>query len=314
MKFERNQVLLAKVESTQGVDAEPTAANNAIKSAVISITIDGQELTDPTVKGSISAEPRRYTNKTVTLSIPVVLKGSGTAGLPPEISPLLQCCACKETIVDTSGSEEVNYKPVNTAADMKTSTVYVYKDGLLVKVTGCMGNFSLSSQAGEFAQITFNLQGKFLSATDASNPSSPTYQDVDPVEVKAYGLTFGSYDDGIIRDFGFETGNTVVSRRNLNAPDGLEPYFVTAREPLWNANIEAVAESESSFFDYFDDRTTTAVTFTHGSTAGNKVIFSAPKANYDAPTFSAEDSILMYGLGGQLLENAGQDNFTLTFK
>lgn len=314
MKFERNQVLLAKIETTQGTDAEPTAADNAIKSGVIGITIDGQELTDPTVKGSISAEPRRYSNKTVTLSIPVVLKGSGTAGLPPEISPLLQCCACKETIVDTSGSEEVNYKPVNTAADMKTSTVYVYKDGLLVKVTGCMGNFTLSSPAGEFAQITFNLQGKFLSAADSANPSSPTYQDVDPVEVKAYGLTFGSYGDGIIRDFGFETGNTVVSRKNLNAPDGLEPYFVTERNPIWNANIEAVAESDSAFFSYFSNRTTTAMTFTHGSIGGNKVIFSAPKGNYDAPTFSSEDSILMYGLGGQLLENAGQDNFTLTFK
>ena len=314
MKFERNQVLLAKVESTQGTDAEPTAAANAIKSAVIGVTIDGQELTDPTIKGSISAEPKRYTNKTVTLSIPVVLKGSGEAGTAPEISPLLQCCACKETVVSTLGSEEVNYKPVNTAADMKTTTVYIYKDGLLIKVVGCMGNFTLSSPAGEFATITFNLQGKFAGATDATNPASPTYQNVDPVEVKAYGLTFGSWDDGIIRDFGFETGNTIVSRKNLNAPDGLEPFFVTARDPIWNTTLEAVSESESSFFDYFDDRTQTALTFTHGSVAGNKVIFNAPKANYDPPTMSSEDSILMYGLGGQLLENSGEDNFTLTFK
>lgn len=314
MKFERNQVLLAKVETTQGVDAEPTASANAIKSGVIGITIDGQELTDPTVRGSISAEPKRFTNKTVSFTIPVVIKGSGTAGVAPECSPLLQSCALKETVVSTSGSEEVNYKPSNTAANMKTSTIYVYKDGLLVKAVGCMGNLSASCQAGEFGVFNFTLQGKFAGAIDATNPASPVYQDVDPVEVKNYGLAFGSWADGIIREFGFETGNTTVSRKNLNAEDGLEPFFVTARDPLWSSNIEAVSESDNAFWENFEERNTFAISFTHGSEAGNKVLFSASKANTDAPTFSSEESILMYGLGGQLLETSGEDNFTLTFK
>lgn len=310
MLFERNQALLAKIETTPGTDAIPVAASNAVASGVVGITIDSTEINSITIKNSISASPTAYSGHTATLSIPVELKGSGTAGTAPEISPLLQCCACKETKTDSA----VSYAPVNSAASMKTSTIYLYRDGLCFKIVGCSGNFILSCPAGEYAVITFNIQGKVASIADAANPTGMVYQSVNPVEVKNYGFAFGEWEDAVARDFGFETGNTVSARKNINAVDGLEPFFVTARNPLWNSNIEAVLEATNSFWSDFQNRDTVTLGFTHGSTSGNIIEFEAPAANFDAPGMSSEDSINMYALSGQMLESDGEDNFTLTFK
>ena len=309
--FERNQVLLAKVETTRGVDAVPTATNNAIKCAVINPTVDGQQLDNPVVKNSISAEPKKFVNKEMSFSIQTPLKGSGTAGTAPEISPLLQSCAMSET-VDSGVS--VAYSPVNSDASMKSCTIYLYKDGVCYKAVGCMGNFSVSNSAGEYPMITFNMRGKFVSVADAVNPSSPVYQSTEPIEVKAYGFKFGSWEDAVCRNFDFETGNTITSRRNINAADGIESSGITARDPLWSANIEAVLEATNGFWSDFINRSTVALEFSHGTVAGNIVEFSAPAVNYDAPTPSSEDGINMYGLGGQMLEDEGEDNFTLTYK
>ena len=309
MLFERNQIVLAKIEATAGTDSAP-AGTDAVKCDLADVTVDGKQLTDLAVRGSISAEPRRFVNKTVKATIRVAVKGSGAAGTASEISPLLQACALEETV---SAGVSVAYTPLNTAADMKTCTIWIYKDGLCVKAVGCMGELSFVGQAGEFAVFTFDMQGKFASAGDVTN-ATPTYDDVDPVEVKAAGFEFGAYTTAVARNFGFNTGNNLVARPNVNAADGLEPFMVTGRDPQWNSTIEAVLEATNPFWGDFIDRDSVALEFTHGSVAGNIVVFAAPAANYDAPKFAGEDSIQMYNLSGQLLEDSGEDNFSLTFK
>jgi len=307
--FERNQVVLAKIETTKGTDATPTGTN-AILCDVVNPTVDGQSLENNVVRSSISAMPQKFVNKTVRATIAVRVKGSGTAGTPPEFSPLLQCSGLKET---ATASTKVEYTPVNSASDQKTATLYIYKDGLLIKAVGGMANMSFSGRYGEYGSFTFEYEGIFAGALDASNPT-PTYDSTEPIEMKSEGFAFGEWDDAVAREFGFETGNTIISRGNINSDTGLMPYLITARDPRWSANIESVLESENTFWGDYQDRDTVALSLTHGATAGNIVEFSAPKANFDAPTFNSENSLNMYDLGGQLLEDSGEDNFKITFK
>lgn len=310
--FSRNQIVLAKVEASRGVDASPTGSD-AILCEVINPTVDGQTLENRVVRGSISEQPTKYTNKTVKATIVVPMKGSGTAGVAPEFGPLMQACAMKETLVDTEGSEAAKYRPTNSDSEMKTVTLYIFKDGLRIKAVGCMGNMKFAGKYGEYPTLTFDMEGIFAGAGDASNPT-PTYDTTDPVEMKSEGFAFGEWDDAVAREIGFETGNTLVSRGNINAANGIMPYVVTARAPKWSASIEAVLESENTFWGDFEDRDTVELGFTHGTEAGNIVEFSAPKANFNAPSFSEENSLNMYSLGGQLLENSAADNFEMVFK
>ena len=178
--FERNQVVLAKIETTKGTDATPTGTN-AILCDVVNPTVDGQSLENNVVRSSISAMPQKFVNKTVRATIAVRVKGSGTAGTPPEFSPLLQCSGLKET---ATASTKVEYTPVNSASDQKTATLYIYKDGLLIKAVGGMANMSFSGRYGEYGSFTFEYEGIFAGALDASTPT-PTYDSTEPIEMKS---------------------------------------------------------------------------------------------------------------------------------
>jgi len=188
----RNQLLLAKVESTKGLDAAPTAALNAILADLVDVSFDIQKIQAPEVRRSISEAPERPGRKKASFTIRVALKGSGEAGVAPEIAPLLQCCALKQTIVSDVGLEEVNYKPVSTEADMKTATVHLFYDGRAVKAVGCTGNFSISAPPGEIAIATFNLQGSLSFNGDEAMPSGESYQDVTAAVVESGNFSFGS--------------------------------------------------------------------------------------------------------------------------
>lgn len=314
--FERNQVVLVKIEPTAGIDAVPTGTD-AVLCDVVNPTVDGKSLENSSVRNSISAQPKRFTSKTVKASISFKAKGSGTAGIAPEFGPLLQCCALKETVVDTEGSEEVNYKPTSIATEMKTVTIYIYKDGLLIKAVGCMGNLKFSGKYGDYAVFTADIEGIFAGVVDAVNPTA-TYDSVEPIELKNEGFAFGAWSDAVAREFGFETGNTLVARGNINAPTGLMPYLVTVRDPQWSSSIEAVLEATNTFWEDYQNRDTVALSLTHGTVSGNIFIFEAPAANFDAPSFSSDNSLNMYSLSGQLLEDDSDTpvlpNFTLTFK
>lgn len=311
MLLDKNQVLLAKVESTKGTDANPTASADAILCSVVNPTVDGQNLQNPVVRNSISAMPNKYVNKEMTFQIELPLKGSGTAGVAPEFGPLLQACGLGESVTENTS---VAYSPVSSESAMKSVTVYLYKDGILFKAYGCVADVSSANSAGEYPMLTFNVRGKFGGVSDSTNPASPVYDETDPIEVKDYGFKFGTWANGVIRDFGFETNNTITTRRNINAEDGIESSGVTARDPQYSATVEAVPESTHPFWQNYTDNETSALEFTHGTVAGNIVTFSAPKANYNAPSSSSEDGIFMYSITGQLLEDDGNDNFTLTFK
>lgn len=309
MLFTRNQVLLAKTETTKGVDATPDGTN-AIKCDVVNPNVAGKEIVIPAVRSSISAVAKKFVNKTVSFSIPVAVKASGAAGTAPEISPLLKACAMTEAIAtDTS----VTYKPTNSDSNMSSCTIYLYKDGLLIKAVGCVGNMKFQGVAGEYALFTFEMEGIFTSATDASNPT-PTYDSTDPVEVKSAGFSFGTWSDAVARSFHFETGNNIKQRPNVNAADGLAANVITSRDPSYSATIEAVLEATNSFWGDFKNRDKVALDFAVGSVAGNKVSFSMPKANFNPPTFNDEDSLQMYELSGQLLEDSSEDNFTIVFE
>lgn len=309
MLFSRNQVVLAKIETVRGTDAVPTGAD-AILCEVVNPTVDGQSITNNVVRASISAEPDKFVNKTVRATIVVRAKGSGEAGVAPEYAPLLKSCALKENVVEDTS---VDYTPSNSDSTMKTSTIYIYKDGLLIKAVGCMGNFRFDGRYAEYPSFTFDMEGIFSSASDASNPT-PTYDETEPVEMKSEGFKFGTWANAVARDFSFESGNSLVSRGNINAATGLMPYAITARDPRWNSNIEAVLESEHPFWQNFQNSERVALELTHGSVAGNIIEFEAPKATIAAPAFSEESSINMYGVSGQLIEDEGEDNFKITFK
>lgn len=309
MLFARNQILLAKVEADAGVDAAPVAAD-AVRCAEINPEVDGINLERLDIS-TLSALQEKLINKKIRMSITVHLKGSGAAGTAPEWGPLARACGLKQTLTPATRAE---YKPTNTASEMESVTLYLYKDGLLWKVVGAMGNMRVNYESGNYVNATFDMEGKYESVEDTAMVASPVYDDLDPIQVQEAGLTFGDWDDAVAPSFSFNTGATITDRLDINSEEGIHSKIITARDPRWEASIEAVLETENSFWADFLALDTAALAVAHGAETGNIIEFAAPKASFSAPRTSNNNSILMYDLGGQLLENTGADNFTITVK
>jgi hypothetical protein len=310
----RNQILLAKIETNKGVDAEPAVAN-AILTDLVDVSFDVQKITMPEVRRSLAEAAERIGRKKAVFTIKAALKGSGTAGTPPEISALLQCCALKQTIDSTEGLENVNYKPVSAEADMKTATIYHYCDGRLVKAVGCTGNYTISAPPGEVAIITFNVSGKLSFNGDAAMLTGESFQDVVAPVVESGGFVFGSFATAVVNDFSLESGNNIIDRLDINSVGGLKTSMVVSRNPTWSAAVEATTEAVKAWFDNFEDRVKEQVSFLIGSVSGNKVEILLPQAVInDGLNLTNNNGIASFNLSGQAVENTGDDNYTLTFK
>jgi len=312
----RNQLLLAKVETPEGTDALPTAALNAILSEPVTVNPDIARITSNVVRASISVTKYRIGRKKVGFNIKVELKGSGTAGTPPEISPLLQACGLKETIVSTEGTEEVNYKPVSASADQKSCTIYYYYDGKLIKGLGCKGNCEIAITPGEIAILTFDLQGRHGGETDVAIPSGAVYQETVPAVVESGGLSIGSFADGVISNLGLSTANEIIDRLDVNSPEGLKGTMIVSRDPSLSMSVEATTEAVKAWWGNFTGRVEEPVDIQIGSTAGNIATIVVPKTCISEGVSSPKDSngIVTYDLTCQALEDAGDDNYTITFK
>src|SRR5690606_13368485 len=116
------------------------------------------------------------------------LYGSGSVALPPRIGALLKACSMGETI--NSGSSVV-YEPVSTG--QSSVTLYIYMDGVRHIVTGAMGTFKITGEAGKQAVIDWTFTGIYNTPSDQSLPS-PTFEStVDSVPlIKSAGLTLNS--------------------------------------------------------------------------------------------------------------------------
>lgn len=311
MMLNNNQLLTAKVEASYGVDPSPVAASNAILAAPVESRLDVAKLNLSAVRRSISAQKITLGRKMADFTITVDLKGAGSAGSAPEFGCLLQACAMTETL--NTGVSAV-YKPENDAGSMKSVTIYFYYDGRLRKAVGCMGNFTLTLPPGGIPQIVFNLRGKLASDADAALPTDQVYQSTEPVVVESAGVSFGSFNDAVIRNLSYVTGNQITDRMDVNSTEGVKGVFVGGRDPRLSASVEATLEATKTWFANFENRVEEAVDATVGTVAGNIVTISIPKFCVDEGLDPMnENGIILFGLSGQALEDSSEDNITITF-
>lgn len=304
------QLLLVKIEVTEGTDPTPTKTDNAVLCADVVPGYAFEKLERLALSQSISAVKDLIGQETIDFTISVEAKGSGDNDTPPEISPLLKSCGLTETITP---STSVAYAPTAPTDTWGSCTIYLYKGGILWKANACRGNVRFNAEAGAYGTFTFQMSGKFGGVSDAAVPASPTYQSTIPVIVASAAFSFGAFNNAVIRSFSFDSGNQVSKRPDINSAQGLKGYVVGRRDPNYSVKVEAELEADHPFWGDLRARTEEALDLTIGSVAGNIVAFAAPKAASRNIAVNGENGIQMYDINGQLLENAGNDNYTITF-
>lgn len=311
MALTRKRLILAKIESTYGTDSTPLGANAVLIRNLEVTPLQADTVNRELITPWLGTSQQLLAQTRVELTFEVELAGSGTAGTAPAYGPILKSCALSETIVT---STSVTYAP---RSDFPTSgsscTIYFHNDGIRHKVTGCRGTFTLNTEVGQIPYISFTMTGVYNAPTDETLPT-PTYGNQAPPLVFKHTNTASfsifSYS-GCLQSLEFEMGNEVLYRELVGCT---KEVLVVNREPSGTVMIEAPAIATKDFFSIALGSSTGSITFTHGTTAGNIVTFTAAQSDLGAPTYADQDGVQMLELPFIATpSNSGNDEISLAF-
>ncbi|WP_444891780.1 hypothetical protein ACJJIE_00005 (plasmid) [Microbulbifer sp. TRSA001] len=233
------------------------------------------------------------------------IKGSGTAGTPPEVAPLLRACGMAETI---TASTSVEYQPASE--DHESATLYFHEDGSLYILTGVRGTFSTALTAGEVGKFSFTLTGHVSGPSDASLPVA-SYSDVVPPPAIKMPFTVGGYG-AVISSLSLDTGNSIATPSDIAAEDGYGEIIINDRKVSGSFDPEGTLVSTKNWVGEWQDGTTQAINSgAIGSTAGNQFSLSIPQGWYKEVGPGDRDGLRTYDIGFGAA--GGDDAFTLAY-
>lgn len=307
VKFKRNTTLLAKVETTAGVDSVPTAADHSLE--IIDTTPEPnfspveREIQTSSRSGKAPLSGAKFTEVTFSTE----LHGSGSAGTAPRIGALFQACGCAETVSASS----VVYTP--TTDNLKTVTLYIERDGVFHKITGAMGNAKIILAVNSLPTVEWSFSGVYNAPVDSAI-ATPTFDGINPVPVQSAGLTYNSISTLVASQWDCDFGNEVVQRPDLNASTGIAGFTAPTIKPVMTFDPE---QESISTIDWWSDMLTTTRSFTIGpigSVSGNIFEFSSQYTMVETVNSQDRDGINVDAITARCSTSSGDDNFTLTFR
>lgn len=310
MALTRKRLLLAKLETTYGTSAAPAGGDALIVTNLevspLQIELLDRELIQPYLGNSEKVVGQRM----ASVNFDVELAGSGTAGTAPAWGPLMQASGFAETIV---ASTSVTYSPVSTG--FKSVTLDFNADGTKHLITGARGTWTLNLNTGEIPKISFEFMGIY-NPVISSAAVTPTFANqADPVVVNSANTTAVSVFsfNACLESFSLALGNENPFRQLAGCS---QQVLITDRAPSGEMSIESPTvgsgAGQKDFFAAVSAQTLGAVTWQHGQTAGNRVVFNAPTCNLDSPSYGDSDGVQMLSLPYMPIpSSAGDDEFTI---
>lgn len=317
-RYIKNTAIVAKRETTSGVDAVPTGAANGM--AVSDVSINPLNLT--TVQrnlllgafGSAGALPGA---RFVEVSFTVEMVGGSGAGVAPAWSPLARACALAEVI---SAGVRVDYTPITR--NTESVSIYVEDDGLVHKLIGARGNLALpwavnALPLGRFRFLALDggQQAVSLGALDVSAWQMPQVITTDNSGDVTLGATLNTTGAPAF------TGGTAYVSRGLDIDLGLqvnhvpllgaESIDITDRVVVVRTDLDLTAAQEISQYTALIGATRQSVGLIHGTVAGRRSALFVPSMQLTGVGKADEQGRRLVSLTGEATITSGNDEFRL---
>lgn len=305
----RNEVILAKIESTYGTDSSPAGADAVAVANIIQPNVaENARFADrPVVRGgSIGKASPLFGGSLFGLQFDVEVKGSGTAGTAPEYGPLLRSCGFGQAIV---ASTSVTYNPTSTFGTNTSCTIYYWQDGLRYRLTGCRGNVTFRGTVGEVMILSFTMVGRKTDGdpTDTALPT-PTLDATTPTTfLGANFLSIGGSYYPAFTELTLDMGMAVTPGANANSANGYGEIRLSERDVRGTIDPEMTLVAVQDWIDQWEAGTLRAINFARGA-AGNIVTVNVPRARYIEPGFDDRDGIRTLSLGFKAEEDTSLNN------
>jgi hypothetical protein len=265
----RNQALLAKIEGSEGVDAAPVPASDAILIENLQVSYDPKVEQTNEHTGSLDSRGPIPGGMAVKLSFDVYLKGSGSAGVAPEWGVLMQACGWSETLTAAAVPVAAEAAAAGSAHSLTlgtgaAATAQLYR-GMPLVLAGNPAAGETSYIADYTASRVAQLASEFSPALDTSTtyqiPANVLYR---PVSTGIPSLTFYAYRDGkLLKVIGSRgTGSLQLNSGKagrikfqftgmfLSQSDAPVPastlVFDSTRPPIWKQGRALVARIRAS--------------------------------------------------------------------
>jgi len=305
----RKRLILIETEATYGTDPTPDGADAVLVRDLNITPLQSDVVSRDLVRPYLGASEQLLANTRVECTFSVELAGSGTAGTAPAYGKALKACGLSETVVSTTS---VTYAPVS--ASFSSVTIYYNIDGVLHKVTGARGTFTLNGTVGQIPTIDFTFTGIYNTPTDTAAPT-PTYANqATPVIFKAGNTTdfqLLSYA-GCLQSVSFDIGNTLVYRELVGCA---KQTLLTDRRSTGSVTLEAVTMATKNYFTAaLTDSSLGNLLFQHGQTPGNIVDFASTKIDIGDVSYGDQDGIAMLTIPYTAVPStAGNDEFSIVY-
>lgn len=305
----RKRTILAKIESSYGVDPTPTGAANAILVRNLDVSpLNGDVVPRDNIRPFLGNFDQLVASTNVACTFEVELAGAGTAGSAPAYGPLLKACGMAETL---NALTSAVYAPVS--ASFASVAIYVNVDGVLHKILGARGTWEIMITAKGIPYLRFSFVGLYSTPTDSAAPVVDYAAFQAPLVANTANTTAFSFDgfSGLLQSLSMNLGNEVVHRELI----GSETVNITDRKAAGTMVIEAPLMASKNFFTFAETGDTGALSILHGSAAGNKVQIDAPRCSIGNPSYSDDNGVQMLTLAFSAVpSSAGNDELTLTVK
>jgi hypothetical protein len=304
----RKRLLLAKTETTYGTSAAPSGSDAVLVRNLEITPLEADVVSRDLIRPYLGNYEALLGNPRVKVTCEVELAGSGTAGTAPRYNPLLLACGLASTVVATTS---VTYAPVSSS--FSSCTIAYNIDGVQHLVTGCRGTFTLNCQLGQIPTLQFEMTGIFNTPTDIALPAATYASQASPLIFRAdnsSAFSFMGYS-GCLMSVQFNLAADTVYRELVGCT---KQVLITDRKPAGTVVIEAPTMALKNYFTDALGTSTGSLTFLHGTTAGNKVTFTASQADVTQPTYSDSDGVHMLNIPYIATPTtAGNDEFSLAF-
>jgi hypothetical protein len=196
------------------------------------------------------------------------------------------------------------YTPVSQ--NFESVTLYLYLDGILHKITGARGTFTMAAEAGNYGKMTFEFMGNRVDPIDAQLPVTAVYESTLPPQFHLAQVRMDS-EDITIKSFSFDQKNTLAPRDDANSLNGYAGIRITDRDPSGGVDPEVTFLGDFDFWGRMKNSTSMQFSLQFGSTAGNTIWVKAPKVQYTKLSYKDRAGIRVYDAGLSFAREAGND-------
>lgn len=306
--FYRRKALLAKVETTYGTDATPTASTDSVLTSNFELTPwEGQRLERNLDKGTFGSDLSTQLAKHGILRFRVEAAGSGAATQAPAYGGIMRAAGHSETIETVAGSDpedRVIYAPIDTG--VPSLTCYFHHDTKLHKFLGTRGSVTFSDAKRAYPYLQFEFRGLYVPVADGVMPTPDNSGYQKPVPFRASEVITTLFAQTVGMHSFTLTGGQSVDFYEHSEEESIQQMD---RNATYQMSFEEPNATTHDFWADADGETTGAINILHGTTAGNIVEIEVDNAQLFINGIADENGVRALNVSGPCVPVAGAPDY-----